>query len=485
MNRESIKKIANQPKRFLVIGDVMVDKYFYGSVERVSPEAPVPVFKYGSEKNILGGAANVATNLVAINQEVSLMSCVGADTNGEVECPDTNGRAVMDLLSEVGIDSEMLMSEIGRQTTTKSRYVSGNQQLLRVDDETTKELSVVNQDKLLSLFEKRIEEFDLILLSDYLKGVLSYNFTQKIIAIAKAHNKKVLVDVKDKCVQKYRGAYLLKPNRKELYELSGCSVDTIDDVIKAMHTLKAKAECQCVLATLSGDGMAFLDENNNVTLQTCDRRKVYDVTGAGDTAFAYIAVALANGYMAKEVLKLANTASSIKITKAGTSVVSVDEIVNELYHDANKIQMLSELVNVIKEKQGKRVVFTNGCFDILHLGHVRYLKEAKAMGDILIVGLNSDASVKRLKGESRPINSEKNRAAMLAEMDFIDYIVIFEEDTPYEVIKAIEPDILVKGGDYNPDDIVGGDIVKGKGGQVLTIPLVEGQSTTNIISKCN
>lgn len=473
MTKDSISNILVNPKKFLVIGDIMLDRYCSGSIDRISPEAPVPVLRFKGEKNILGGAANVATNLVGINQNVALLACIGNDEAGA---------QIRDLLKEYNIDDEMVICEDNRPTTLKMRFVAGNQQLLRVDDESVAPLSNESQEKILAIYEKRISEFDLVLLSDYMKGVLSYDFTQKLIKIANKNGKKVIVDVKDRNCAKYSGSWLLKPNRKELADLTGMPVTNMDEVVVAMKALKEKAEVSTVLATLSADGMAFLDENNNVIFEKCDSRKVYDVVGAGDTAFAYVAASLSFGFDGKDMLKMANAASSIKITKFGTAVVTIDEVVDELFSEVNKIQTMDSIAKVLETKRDKKIVFTNGCFDILHIGHIKYLKEAKAKGDILVLGLNSDASVKRLKGESRPINKQQDRMDMLAEMEFIDYVVLFEEDTPYDLITRVKPDILVKGGDYSVDNIVGADFVRANGGSVEVIPFVEGKSTTNIIN---
>ncbi|MGN0512975.1 MAG: D-glycero-beta-D-manno-heptose 1-phosphate adenylyltransferase [Lachnospiraceae bacterium] len=473
MTKTMLQNIAAAPKNFLVIGDIMLDKYCNGSINRISPEAPVPVLRFKGEKNILGGAANVATNLIGICQNVSLMACVGNDNAG---------REILNLLKAASIDTEMVAVEDIRPTTVKTRFVAGNQQLLRLDDESTQDITEETKKHLLDIYRRRINEFDLILISDYMKGMLSFDFTQELIKIANENGRRVIVDVKDLNAGKYSGAYMLKPNRKELYELTGMPVETMEEVKAAMFALRENAECRCVLATLSGDGMAYLSEDDSIILEKCDSRKVYDVVGAGDTAFAYVATALAFGFSASGMLKLANTASSIKITKFGTAVVTLDEVVDELYHEVNKIQTMDTIGRVLDGQRDKKIIFTNGCFDILHIGHIKYLKEAKAKGDILVLGLNSDASVRRLKGPSRPVNSEKDRMDMLAEMEFIDYVVLFEEDTPYELITRVRPDVLVKGGDYQADNIVGADFVRSYGGSVEVIPFVEGKSTTNIIN---
>ncbi len=473
MTKEIIQNMALKPKNFLVIGDIMLDKFCNGTISRISPEAPVPVLRYQGERNILGGAANVATNLCGIGQRVSLMACIGADKAGD---------EVRQLLDTAGIDAEMVVEEANRPTTIKTRFVAGHQQILRVDDESVAALTMETRQKILAIYERRVSDFDFILISDYMKGMLPYDFTQELIRIANKAGKKVIVDVKDFNSAKYAGAYLLKPNRKELHDLTGLSVETMDEVVEAMKELRKRADCKCILATLSADGMAFLDEDDSVIFEKCDSRKVYDVVGAGDTAFAYVAAALAFGMEAKDMLKLANTASSIKITRFGTSVVTLGDVVDELYHEVNKVQTIDTIENALSGQRDKKIVFTNGCFDILHIGHIRYLKEAKAKGDILVLGLNSDASVKRLKGPQRPVNKQQDRIDMLAEMEFIDYVVVFEEDTPYELITRVRPDILIKGGDYEPDKIVGADFVRSLGGKVEVIPFVEGKSTTNIIN---
>lgn len=473
MTKETIQNMAAKPKNFLVIGDIMLDKFCNGKINRISPEAPVPVLRYQDERNVLGGAANVATNLAGIGQHVALMACVG---------DDTAGREILTLLSDAGIDSEMVVIEKGRPTTVKTRFVAGHQQLLRVDDESTEDITEETKQTILQIYRRRIEEFDLILISDYMKGMLSYEFTQNLIHIATETGKRVIVDVKDLNAAKYAGSYLLKPNRKELHDLTGLSVETMNDVVEAMKELRRKAQCKCILATLSADGMAFLNEDDTVLFEKCDSRKVYDVVGAGDTAFAYVAVALSFGFSIKSLLKLSNTASSIKITRFGTSVVTLGDVIDELFHEVNKIQTQDTIEKALSNQRDKKIVFTNGCFDILHIGHIRYLKEAKAKGDILVLGLNSDESVSRLKGPSRPVNKQQDRIDMLAEMEFIDYVVVFEEDTPYNVITKVKPDILVKGGDYEPDNIVGAEFVRARGGTVEVIPFVEGKSTTNIIN---
>lgn len=471
-----ISKLKKSDKKYLIIGDAMLDIYVYGSVQRISPEAPVPVFSYGSRQNILGGAANVASNIAAMGKTAGLLAVTGNDAAAAV---------VKSLLEERNVRTDLLYEDCSRVTTQKIRLVSAGQQMVRIDEEETTEISPKTEETLIQLLEEYIDEYDIVLLSDYQKGLLTRTFTQQVIHTAKEHNKKVLVDVKAKDASKYSGAYLLKPNRKELQYMTEMSVNTKDEVIAAVKQLKKSAACSAVIATLSGDGMVYLDAQDNIYESNVEAKQVCDVVGAGDTAFAYIGLGIAENLRPQTLLRLANAASSIKVTKFGTSVVTLDELSDSFGRKPSKVQDLEGLLKLLhkfrERKPDAKIVFTNGCFDILHLGHARYLKEAKTLGDILIVAVNSDASVRRLKGESRPINHEEVRMAMLAELDFIDYVLLFEEDTPYRLIQAIQPDVLVKGGDYKPEDIVGHDIVEAKGGLVTTIDLVDGMSTTNII----
>ena len=470
-----IRQLKESKKRFLVVGDAMLDSYLYGNVSRISPEAPVPVFNYLKKESVLGGAANVAANVAAMGFQVSLMAVAGQDDAA---------KELKALLQAKQIGTELVYEAADRATTVKTRIVSGGQQMLRIDDEDTSDISAETQQELTGLLEEAIAQYDIILMSDYMKGFLTNAFTSQVIAIAKAHQVKVIVDVKAKNPSKYAGAYLLKPNRRELAYMTDMPVETRDEVIAAMKVLKQEADCNQVIATLSGDGMMFLSEDGHVYESNVEAKQVCDVVGAGDTAFSYIGLGIVENVEPQLILQLANGASSIKVTKFGTAVVTLDEMEQMYGQKPEKVQNLQGLLTQLSKarEQGKKIVFTNGCFDILHLGHTRYLKKAKGLGDLLIVAVNSDASVKRLKGEGRPINNEDNRLAMLAELDFIDYVIKFGEDTPYELIQAIQPDVLVKGGDYEIQDIVGHDIVEAKGGLVTTIPLVDGMSTTNIIN---
>ena len=479
--------ISNQieKKNILVIGDVMLDTYFNGKVKRISPEAPVPVFLKKDERSTLGGAANVAANLVAAGQNVAMMSIIGNDEHG---------RQLLEAFADQNVNSELVLQVSTRDTTTKTRFLADNhQQLLRLDVEDAAVISKEEEGILLQKLEETISRFDLIILSDYLKGLLTYDFTQGVIQIARNANKKVIIDVKDPNVEKYTGAYLLKPNLKEVRDLTKMPAQTDEEIIEASRYLCEQCKTEYALTTCGGRGMVLVAKDGTAHKIDCIPQEVYDVTGAGDTVIAYLGTCMANGIELEKAMDIANIAAGIQVSKVGTSSVYISEIEEYLGKNARKniekqintYKVISwKDISALKRRIGnKTVVFTNGCFDILHIGHVRYLKQASLLGDLLIVGLNSDASVKRLKGEERPINCQEDRAELLAALEFIDYVVIFDEDTPYELIQAIQPDVLVKGGDYKPEQVVGRDIVEAKGGRLELIPFVAGKSTTNIVNK--
>ncbi len=455
----------------------MLDTYFIGDVKRISPEAPVPVFHKKSERSTLGGAANVATNLVAAGQNVFIMAMIGKDETGN---------KLKESFEEIGVNTDFIIS-LDRNTTVKTRFLTNNnQQVLRFDVEDTDEIEDVDCEILLKALEEKIDFFDLIVLSDYLKGLLSYNFTQGVLKIANEKGIPTIIDVKDKKVEKYKNAHLIKPNLKELKELSGMSVTNDREIIKASEYIRQICNCKYVLTTCGAKGMVLIGDEEPYFIETV-AKEVFDVTGAGDTTIAYLATCMANGFSMKEAVDIANYAAGIQVSKVGTSSVYWREI--REYLSEQKEGFIHKLISgkVVdefrKNNLNKKIVFTNGCFDIMHIGHIRYLQEAAKLGDILVVGLNSDASVKRLKGLERPINSEFERAEMMCALGVIDYVVIFEEDTPLNLIKKIQPDVLVKGGDYFNEYVIGTQEVEERGGKLVLIPFVEGKSTTNIIKK--
>ena len=468
-------------KRILVVGDIMLDAYYSGDISRISPEAPVPVFRKERERSVLGGAANTASNLITAEQRVSLMSIIGDDSDGEY---------LKRKIAQAGIDTELILTDAKRSTTVKTRFLAGhNQQVLRMDVEDALPISEDICEYLITKLRERVHEYDLILLSDYMKGLLTYEFTQGVITIGNEANIPVLVDVKDRHIEKYSNAWLLKPNLNELRNLTGLNISADDDkgIINAAEVLRKKCNCKYVLATCGSNGMVLTGEDEPGYFNKAVAREVYDVTGAGDTTIAYLSACIVNGFSMRESVDIANCAAGIQVSKVGTSSVYWREIRSAMskkaMHVEQKILTGEALKKFRKVHEEQVVVFTNGCFDILHAGHVKYLRQSAALGEVLVVGLNSDSSVKRLKGQSRPINTQEDRAEILCALGFVDYVVIFDEDTPLELIRTIQPDVLVKGGDYTPENVVGADFVKSRGGELYLIPFVEGKSTTNIIRK--
>ena len=455
----------------------MLDTYYTGIVNRISPEAPVPVFCKKSERSVLGGAANVAANLIAANQNVSIMSILGRDSNGQ---------KMLNKFHEQGIHTELILQS-DRHTTTKIRFIAGNnQQVLRLDEEDTEPITVDEENRLLRMLDEKIASFDVILLSDYMKGLLTYRFTQEVIRRAKEKHIHVFIDVKDQHFEKYNGAYLLKPNQKELHDLTNLPVNTDEEIQAASRILREKTGCDYVLTTLGAKGMLLVGQDKSWSVQSICK-EVFDVTGAGDTTIAYLVACAANGMELKDAMKISNYAAGLQVGKMGTSAVYVDEVYDAISSGKqgviHKLLDYNAAADFRKVHDKKKIVFTNGCFDILHIGHIRYLEEASKLGDLLIVGLNSDASVKRLKGKERPINTERDRAELLSALSFVDYVIIFDQDTPLELIKMIQPDVLVKGGDYSNEYVVGTKEVEARGGKLVLLPFVDGKSTTNIINK--
>ncbi len=464
--------LKNSKPKILVIGDLMIDHYLFGDSNRVSPEAPVLVVDVKKEEFLLGGAGNVLNNLKAFGADVSVLSVVG---------DDENGRWLEDRLNQRGINILALIKEKNRKTSKKSRVISSNQQIVRFDKESKEDISKESEEKLIEIFKKNIDRFDIVLLSDYAKGVLTSTLTQKIISLSKVP---IFVDPKGKDYSKYKNATLITPNKKEAQIASNIEIKDDESLKKAGFKLKEDLNLKSVIVTLSQDGMAIF-EDEMVKIPTV-AKEVFDVTGAGDTVLAALGFGVASGKSLKEAAHFANLAAGVVVGKVGAATASLEEIEeyeSSLHKSSSEehIKTFEEIKKVVEslKSKNKKIVFTNGCFDILHIGHVKYLEEAKKLGDVLIVGLNSDESVKRLKGDSRPINTQFDRAYLLASLEAVDYVVIFNEDTPYELIKIVKPDILVKGGDYRGKEVVGSDIAK----EVRLIDFVEGKSTTNIIKK--
>ena len=466
--------------RVLCIGDVMLDHYVYGQVERVSPEAPIPVLWIEREMKTLGGAGNVLRNLRALGAASSFISVVGNDEAGREV-----GRLVE---VQDGTEAHVLVQP-QRTTTVKTRYVAANQQLLRADRESSTPLDPYIREDLLRLARELVTDHSVVIISDYAKGVLTEGVALEIIRAAREAGARVIVDPKGGDHIRYRGADLLKPNRRELAHATGMPVATDDEIVGASRALIERCGFNAVLASLGAEGMVLVGADGTVHLQRAEVREVYDVSGAGDTVVATVGTALAAGMTLTDAARLANAAAGVAVSKIGTAVVYASELIASLsgrdLHAADKVVPRSHALDLVVRwrRYGLKIGFTNGCFDLLHPGHVALLGQAKAACDRLVVGLNSDASTARIKGPRRPIQSESERAAVLASLAAVDLIVIFEEDTPIELIREIRPQLLVKGADYRLDEVVGADLVKSAGGEVLLADVVPGYSTTATIAR--
>ncbi|ELP9120863.1 D-glycero-beta-D-manno-heptose-7-phosphate kinase [Campylobacter lari] len=448
--------LSSKKPKILVVGDFMVDHYIWCDCTRISPEAPVMVMKSQKEDKRLGGAGNVYANLKSLGAEVFALGLVGDDESGRFLKENLNAK---------------LLVEKDRKTPLKSRVLSHSQQVLRLDDEN--DFNTKLEDEIIKEYKKIAKDYDAIILSDYAKGVLTSKVTKALIEYANTLNLPILIDPKGSDFSKYQNATLLTPNKKEAIQALG--VEKIDNLEKALKKLKDDLNLTYSIITLSEEGIALFDEKLHII--PAKALEVYDVTGAGDSVIAMLAYALALKVDIIKACELANDAAAVVVAKVGSVSVSLEEIKNlKKASFEDKIKSKEELVKLI---QNQKVVFTNGCFDIMHYGHIKYLEKAKKLGDILVVGLNSDESVKRLKGNSRPINLEFQRACMLASMYFVDYVVIFDEDTPYELIEFLKPDVLVKGADYKDKEVVGSNLVK----KVELIDFEDGFSTTNIINR--
>jgi len=467
----------------LCVGDAMLDRFVYGSVERISPEAPIPVLCIERETAMLGGAGNVVRNLVAVGAAPAFVSVVG---------DDTAGREVTRLVGEHGEIDPCIVVEPDRQTTIKTRFFASHQQLLRADRESRSPVGDAIRDQLLTRVQRLLPKAGVMVLSDYGKGVLAAPIAAELIRRAKAAGKQVIVDPKGTDYTIYAGATVVTPNRKELHEATAMPVDSDEQVVAAARHLIDTCGFEAVLVTRSQDGMSLVRADGQIHHLPAEAREVFDVSGAGDTVVATLAAALASGASLPEAAHLANVAAGIVVGKVGTAVAYANELVVALHHEdltlgESKIVPVAAAAELVDRwrRKGLKVGFTNGCFDLLHPGHVSILAQAKAACDRLVVGLNSDASVQRLKGPTRPVQSEASRATVLSSLATVDLVVIFGEDTPLEVIGELKPDVLVKGADYTIDKVVGADLVQSWGGKVVLAELVNGQSTTNTIKKMN
>lgn len=448
----------------LVIGDIMLDKYVHGVVERVSPESCCPILKEKSCEYQLGGAANVAKHLKRMGENVMLVGVIGHDDNG---------RRIRNLLEYEHIDISFMFT-YDTTTTCKTRYINDlYRQMFRKDSELFVTLNNEDVNKIWDIFSQK--KIDTIVISDYNKGIVSKTLCQNLIDLANNRGINVIIDIKESDIPKYKGATIVKGNEREIRRLTErfpCNGNERDCLKQLRQTINSKY----LVMTCGEEGIKAVDNNSNIISIPSQKQMVFDVTGAGDVVTSYISYFFRRNFPFNQILYFANKAASIKVERFGNSFVGVDEVLNKQGKEINKSDFL-------KISFDKKVVFTNGCFDILHAGHIDLLQKAKELGDILVVGLNSDESIKRIKGDKRPINKLDYRIKMLSSIQCVDYIIVFDEETPLDLIEAIKPDVLVKGGDYQIDDIVGAEIVRSNGGRVLTIPFVYNISTTDIINK--
>ncbi|MEA2119185.1 bifunctional D-glycero-beta-D-manno-heptose-7-phosphate kinase/D-glycero-beta-D-manno-heptose 1-phosphate adenylyltransferase HldE [Halovibrio sp. HP20-50] len=463
---------ALEHARVLVVGDVMLDRYWHGGTSRISPEAPVPVVRVEDVEDRPGGAANVALNITSLGGHAVLAGVIGIDENAQILQASLNASGV----------SAHFQRSAEIPTITKLRVMSRNQQLLRLDFEQP--LDSVETSELVAQVEKALPDCDIVILSDYGKGTL--NQVENLIASATDQGKRVLIDPKGQDFSRYRGASLITPNLTEFEAVVGhCATD--DELSRRGEALRAELELEALLITRSEKGMTLIREGHAPLHLPTRAQEVFDVTGAGDTVIGLMGLALAAGHAFPEAMMLANLGAGLVVAKPGTATLSIAELYTALHGDklaefgVIEPDMLIEAVRAA-QLRGERVVMTNGCFDILHAGHVAYLEQAKRLGDRLIVAVNDDASIGRLKGPKRPINPLNRRMQVLAGLGAVDWVVPFRDDTPQALIEAVLPDILVKGGDYRPEDIAGGAAVMTNGGEVKVLGFEDGVSTSAMIS---
>lgn len=487
MNSADLLSVLEQlPRpRVLVVGDFILDRYTWGRAERISQEAPVVVLRSESREARLGGAGNVCAMLRGLEARVSCAGVVGQDVEGEL---------VRRLLDDAGVEHGSLLRDAARPTTVKERFMGRSQgrhphQMLRVDSEVCEALSAPLESRLAGQILEALDDHDIVLVSDYDKGVCTPRLLRKVIDACRSGGKPVVVDpIRARDYSRYRGATTLTPNRTEAALAAGIQIVAPDDAVRAGHKLCRQLRLDLGIVTLDRDGMALVYPDGRGEVFPTQPRAVYDITGAGDMVLAMIGVCLAAGIRPEDAVRLGNVAGGLEVEKVGVAVVPRSEIRARLLAERRatlgKLVHLEPLAALVEShrSQGQSIVLANGCFDLLHVGHIAHLQEAATLGDVLVVALNSDASVRRLKGAARPVLAQGDRAAILAALACVDYVIVFDDDTPEAIIHRLRPDVLVKGGTYRPAEIVGQALVESYGGRVACTRLIEGVSTSGLLS---
>jgi len=465
--------------RLLVVGDLMIDEYVWGNVDRISPEAPVQVVAANYQDNTLGGSGNVVNNLAALGADVAVLGVVGSGRDGEL---------LLNVLSELGLDPAGIIQETGRPTTKKTRIIAEHQQVLRIDRETKKKVSAETFASIIALAEKIIPNVDVILISDYGKGLITRELITELVNLANTNGKITIADPKGLDFSKYAGITLLTPNKKEASLASGVEIMDEKSLASAGDLLLKKSEVDKLLITCGKDGMVLLEPGHKPYTISTKAREVYDVSGAGDTVIAVLGLGIAAGLSFPEAVTLANTAAGIVVGKVGTATVARQELARALHQTTDstvsKHKTIKELAELCRKLHidRKRIVLTNGCFDILHTGHIKLFAASKRLGDVMIVALDDDDSVKRLKGTNRPVISAAERVGILSALDSVDYVVVFATNELDAVIQSVRPDVLTKGSNYNSEAVEGREIVENYGGRVELVPITEEISSSQIIN---
>lgn len=484
-----IELVENLPKsRVVLVGDFMVDKYIFGSTDRVSPEAPIPILRYTREEYRLGGAGFVLAGLCELGAEVRAVGIVGNDEAGKVLC---------ERMTTAGADCSGLVTTNGRPTVTKTRLLGSSedkspQQMIRLDMEDASPVDAATAKRLIAAAIAAMDNADVVAIEDYNKGVLTPDVCRQVIAAARERGLPVLIDparLSAPDYLKYTGATALKLNRPEVERATGMLARSRDQWKTAAEALLTKLDLDAIVLTLNDAGAYYATRDGTHELLAGRKRQVADATGAGDMVLVTLCLARAGGAEWRDAVALANTAGGLEVEKLGCVPITREEIVHDLmaeHHETSgKQRTLEQILPELTRHRaaGRKVVFTNGCFDLIHLGHVKYFQFAKSQGDLLVVGVNTDSSIRRLKGSKRPIINENDRVGVLEELESIDYLIRFDDDTPLELIKAIRPHVLVKGADYAKEAVVGWDLVEADGGHVALAPLIDGRSTSAVVER--